>query len=280
MSTARDSKAVTSARPSSPKSDSDRGQPSAADARGQLERILESLFFRANTQRRTLLRFLVEEALAGRAGRMKGFTIAVAVFGRDETFDAQADPVVRLEARRLRRDLDGYYAAAGAADRLRISIPKGAYVPLFEWQDADVASGSPSPSVSGRKIRAKAAVGSATPKSPRDTANGTPSTAAGDVSGARNAATDRSMRRRVLAALAGIAIVVTAVIAWLWNQRLHQNSETATAQPQERGPSVIVLPFETLSTHEDDQFLAAGITQEIITDLYAVCRLQALLRAG
>lgn len=58
--------------PSSPKSESNRGQPSAADARDQLERILGSPAFAASAQRRALFRFLVEEALAGRADRLKG----------------------------------------------------------------------------------------------------------------------------------------------------------------------------------------------------------------
>ena len=35
------------------------------------------------------------------------------VFGRDDTFDPKIDPVVRLEARRLRRDLDSYYIGPG-----------------------------------------------------------------------------------------------------------------------------------------------------------------------
>ena len=72
-----------------------------------------------------------------RPERLKGFAIAVAVFGRDETFDAQADPVVRLEARRLRRDLDIYYGTAGAYDPVR------AYVPRFTWQ---VGKGAVAPS--------------------------------------------------------------------------------------------------------------------------------------
>ena len=54
-----------------------------------------------------------------------------AVFGRGETFDPQSDPVVRLEARRLRRDLDSYYVDAGARDPVRITIPEGRLRPAF-----------------------------------------------------------------------------------------------------------------------------------------------------
>ena len=254
--------------PSAPKSDSDRGQPSAAHAREQFERILASPFFRANTQRRTLFRFLVEEALGGRADRLKGFTIAVAVFGRDETFDAQADPVVRLEARRLRRDLDGYYANAGSRDPIRISIPKGAYAPLFERQEPQRLSSPPLQPSSDLETGVDAVADSAIPVTRHATAAAVlpPTTAqvAGAVSGE---ATGRRSHLPVFPLLLSITILIAAVGAWLWNQRLHQNSESATALPQERGPSVIVLPFEPLSAHEDDRFFASGITYQLITDL-------------
>ena len=46
--------------PSSPKFDSNRKQPSAANARDQLERILANPEFMANAQRKALLRYLVE----------------------------------------------------------------------------------------------------------------------------------------------------------------------------------------------------------------------------
>ena len=68
---------------------------------------------------RSFLRYLVEQTLAGHANRLKGYTIATAVFERDESFDAQADPVVRTEAGRLRRALERYYLVAGQADPVR-----------------------------------------------------------------------------------------------------------------------------------------------------------------
>ena len=85
----------------------DRGglPPSVGDVHAQLERILGSPAVRLSPRRRALLRYLVEETLAGRGDLLKGFSVALAVFGRDESFDPQADPVVRFEARRLRRDL-------------------------------------------------------------------------------------------------------------------------------------------------------------------------------
>ena len=106
---------------------SGRREPLLAETRDQLARILASPTFESSARRKALLRYLVEEALAGRADRLKGYTIGVDVFGLGETFDPKTDPFVRLEARRLRRDLDGYYAAAGARDPVRISVPKALF---------------------------------------------------------------------------------------------------------------------------------------------------------
>jgi hypothetical protein len=103
--------------------------PSADAVREQLQRILQNPGLQGSARRRDLLSFLVEEALEGRADQLKGFSVALAVFGRDAAFDTGADPVVRLEAGRLRRTNDTYYADAGKNDALRITIPKGSYFP-------------------------------------------------------------------------------------------------------------------------------------------------------
>jgi hypothetical protein len=102
---------------------------SPVNIREELARILASPEFKASPRRREMLTYLIEEMLAGRGGELKGYNIGTSVFGRGLDFDAQSDPVVRIEARRLRRDLAGYYVSAGRADLLRISIPTGQYVP-------------------------------------------------------------------------------------------------------------------------------------------------------
>jgi adenylate cyclase len=105
--------------------------PGADAVRAQLVRILESAEFHATDRLRALLRFVVEEKLQGRAQRLKGYSIAVAVFGRDVDFDPTHDPVVRVQARKLRAALERYYLTAGTRDRVVIDIPKGGYVPEF-----------------------------------------------------------------------------------------------------------------------------------------------------
>jgi len=101
------------------------------DIRAELERVLASDIFRSAPQLTAFLGYVVEEALAGRSSELKGYTIAVEAFGRPSDFDPQSDPIVRVEAGRLRKALNLYFAAEGASDPIRISIPIGAYVPRF-----------------------------------------------------------------------------------------------------------------------------------------------------
>ncbi len=106
--------------------------PSPDDIRGQLERILASDDFIATERGRGLLRFLVDETLAGRSQYLKAFTLAQAIFNRSEYFDAQNDPCVRIAASKLRYAIERYYLKAGFADDVVITIPKGQYIPIFE----------------------------------------------------------------------------------------------------------------------------------------------------
>ncbi len=107
-------------------------KPTSEAIRAQLERILQNAEFRASDKQRKFLSFVVNETLAGRASQLKGYTVAVAVYERAETFDPQVDPIVRVEAGRLRRNLAHYYLTAGKNDPVRIEIPKGGYVPTFQ----------------------------------------------------------------------------------------------------------------------------------------------------
>ncbi len=105
-------------------------------AREQLDRILKSKTFQQSRRRQRFLEYIVNEALAGRSERLKGYNVALEVFDRPETFDANVDPVVRIEAARLRDKLREYYDAEGQSDRIRIDLPKGSYTPQIEFRDA------------------------------------------------------------------------------------------------------------------------------------------------
>jgi TolB-like protein/tetratricopeptide (TPR) repeat protein len=220
-----------------------RRAPSADDVRAELERVLSNPCFQTSEKRRAFLRFIVEETLSGRADRLKGYTVAVDVFGRDEKFDPQADPVVRLEARRLRRDLDSYYVDAGSHDRVRISIPKGTYVPHFEWHEVTQLR-----AVSG----GEQATNSYEPQANDDSSASTGSQRS-------SALPSRSLSITAL----GVTVAVIAAAGWL----LTAGKKTSVLNEDERGPSIVVLPFAALSATDDSRYLANGISQELIADL-------------
>lgn len=107
-------------------------EPTTPEAvREALAHVLASDELRSSPQLSNILRFVVEATLDGRREAIKGYTIAVEALGRDPSFDPQADPIVRVEATRLRRALERYYAGAGAGDAIEIAIPRGSYVPQF-----------------------------------------------------------------------------------------------------------------------------------------------------
>src|SRR5262249_46527739 len=104
-----------------------------------------------------LLRYVVEETLAGRNTTLKEYSLGVEVFGRGEAFDPRMDPIVRVQARNLRVRMAQYYEGAGASDTLLIELPKRTYVPVFR-----VRNGVEAPAV---ETPVEAAAESATPSS-------------------------------------------------------------------------------------------------------------------
>ena len=116
-------------------------KPRAIDE--QLRRIMSNPEFKATSRQKKFLQFVVEKTIEGRADEIKGYTIATSVFGRKETFDQATDPIVSVEARRLRRALEHYYLVIGMRDPILIDIPIGGYVPTFCSQ-SELGSASPS----------------------------------------------------------------------------------------------------------------------------------------
>lgn len=99
------------------------------DVGAVLSRTIASPEFVASPRMATLLRFLVDEWLAGRAKQIKEYGIALSVFGKDPSFDPSNNAVVRVEAGRLRRLLAEYARGSGADQPAVLHIPKGCYVP-------------------------------------------------------------------------------------------------------------------------------------------------------
>ena len=115
-------------------------QISAESVRTQLRKILSSSTFVRSERLARFLNFTVEQTLGGRGENLKEFVIGVEVFDKTEKYDPRMDPIVRVEARRLREKLRKYYETEGLDDPLHIDFPTGAYVPLVTTREAGRAS--------------------------------------------------------------------------------------------------------------------------------------------
>ena len=112
------------------------GTPSADAIRVQLEKILASSGFAHAERKSRFLRFTVESVLAGRGDQIKEYLLGVEVFDREASYNPQIDPIVRVEAGRVRSKLKEYYQTEGQQDPVVIEFPKGSYVPVFKTRDA------------------------------------------------------------------------------------------------------------------------------------------------
>jgi TolB-like protein/Tfp pilus assembly protein PilF len=221
----------------------------------QLERIIGSRAFDASRRNRTFLRFIVEETIAGRGERIKAYTIGLSVLQRDAAFDSQADPIVRIEASRLRRSLERYYLIAGQDDPIRIDIPKGGYVPTFQRLRRMRDEGAPYRHASAPELPEQ--------EPPIVAVHGMARTTRAGI--LTFLASRRVLSRGAWAAvLLGTAATALAIGLWVWRAATEPEAVTAGAG---RGPSIIVLPFDNLSEEPAMAYLAGGITEEILTGL-------------
>jgi serine/threonine-protein kinase len=101
-----------------------------------LDRVLAGDGFRNAGRLTRFLRFTVERTLSGEGAELKEYRLGTEVYDRGADFDPRVDPIVRVEARRLRAKLAEYYAGPGSSDAVRITMPKGGYTPEFESMTA------------------------------------------------------------------------------------------------------------------------------------------------
>jgi TolB-like protein/Tfp pilus assembly protein PilF len=197
--------------------------------RQQLDRILHGGPFLHSRRRQRFLEFIVNETLAGRGELLKGYNIAVEVFDRPESFDPAIDPLVRIEAARLRDKLREYYESEGRNDSIRIDLPKGAYAPHIEIRHPE-ANEADTLARDGRTATAPTRWGFL--KTPFGT-------------------------------LAASTIVVLLLLlvgfgAWRWWNSFSPLSEKA---------SIAVMPFENIGNDPQWDRFADGITEDIAIDL-------------
>ena len=103
----------------------------ATAIREQLERLLAHPLFSNSKRYPVLLAHTVEQTLKGNAAELKERSIGIEVFGRSPSYDANADPVVRITAGEVRKRLMQYYYDSSHDGELVIELPSGSYVPVF-----------------------------------------------------------------------------------------------------------------------------------------------------
>jgi len=226
--------------------------PTADEIRTELGRILSSPSFQRSKRLSELLRYVVTEALEGRGDRIKAVSIAIDVYGRDETFDSQNDTVVRVEAGRLRRVLEEYYREKGQHDAVLIEVPKGGYRPVFT-----AISAGPSAQLS--------APAESAPHEPR-----------------------ANPERKVLYLIAAITAITLLTSIWVLMNSLRTESEAADVAPLDSivdiGPTakpfVMVLPLEVRSTEAGKDRLSFGLAESLITNLSTLSNLSVMAHAS
>jgi Tol biopolymer transport system component len=200
-----------------------------AMVRAQLDRILASDAFSRSENLRRFLSFIVEQKLAGQGRALKESVLAHELYRKGTDFDGGTDPVVRVDARRLRDRLREYYE--GRSDPVVISLPKGSYVPVFERNlpEPRAAASAPGPAISEQKAAAKKAW------------------------------------VKFVAVLALLAVIVTAVIAWRGLRvRVDDQSELLplASYPGAEGPPALSPDGDLVA------FAWSGDDQQRQTDIY------------
>jgi adenylate cyclase len=194
----------------------------------QLEKVLASPAFRASPRRREFLRYIVEQNAAGRIGNLKGYSIAVSVYGRAATFDPRLDPLIRIEAGRLRAELEAYYRTEGRNDAVIIDIPKGANVPRYSWRPSAITEDSESEPPEVMEIQPGPVI---------------------------------RHRRWMSAGIAGAIGALVLGFLVLSPSEVPLRSEAKLA-------SVSVLPFEVENGDQSQSYFASGLSQELALRLF------------
>jgi TolB-like protein len=211
--------------------------PTNEQVEQSLERVLQSAFFKNADRQSRFLRHVVEKHLRGDDSALREIAIGFEVYDRRETYDPKEDPIVRVEASRLRSRLREYYETAVAEETIRIDIPKGSYVPTFAWRQAVLGAETPAVAtpiaeVVRVPVASLAPVLVPTPKAGRSIWIG-------------------------LAGVVAIGLVVWLVVAL----------RPRPAARLVKVDSIAVLPFSDLSEKHDLTHLSEALTEQIQDEL-------------
>ena len=224
-----------------------RSESDQTAVREQLERILHSAPFLQSQRRQRFLEYIVNETLAGRGERLKGYNIALAVFDRPQNFDPAVDPIVRIEAARLRDKLREYYEADGRDDPIRIDLPKGSYTPRIEFRQAI-------PELPDAAAPSQAHIETPPPLP----------------------WWKRGARWQIAVPVLAVIVALGAAGAWLARDLWAPPTQDELTAAQ--GPAIAVLPFTNLSGDAKQDYFSDGLTEDILTTLSRARDIRVLAR--
>ncbi len=210
--------------------------PPRAEIEAALARIQEWPGLARSPQLAKFLNYIVTARLDGNEAGIKAYSIAVDVFGRPASFDPQNDPIVRVQARRLRAVLEEYYATDGASEPVTFYLPVGRYIPEFRVPSGEAAAQTNESAVTGFTAEAPLAAAGERPWLAR---------------------LDDIVLLVVLVFVAlGIAMVMTQVLA-------PRQVRVVVPQP----PVVSVSEFTSMAGGGAPNPGVAGLAVELVTDL-------------
>lgn len=229
------------------------GEPSASDVMAALEGVLAGAPLRGSERLRRFLRFVVEETLAGQGDRLKEYVLGVELLERPASFDPRTDPIVRVEARRLRAKLADYYGTEGRDDAVLIDLPKGGYVAAFSRRAAPIQAVAPD--------RA------ADPESEVASPSSAPATVVPAMAPANS-----SIRSAITVFAILAAVTTVAVAGYIGLARLRPG-------PPEQ-PMVAVLPFANASADQANEYFCFGLVEDLTTALAQTPGLRVVARTS
>ncbi len=241
------------------------------EIRLQLQRILASKVFYAAQRSQAFLRYVVEKSIAGLLP--KEYEVAIEVLERSAAYDPTIDSTVRVEASRLRNRLREYYDTEGKHDPILIEIPKGGYSVVFSQTghnpngNAGALLASAPGSTTGERTP------SATGRNGTGAAHGSESVPSNSARSASKDATRTRGRRRTLVWISLLATFSLAVIFSIW---VFMRWE----RPRAPIRSLAVLPLNNLSGDPAQDYFAAGMTDELTTELARIHGLRVVSRTS
>ncbi|HEY2468837.1 MAG TPA: tetratricopeptide repeat protein [Terracidiphilus sp.] len=245
---------------------------SAVDAgaiRPQLERILASKVFFPAQRSQAFLRYVVEKSILGSIP--KEYEIAVDVFERSANYDPAVDSTVRVEASRLRNRLREYYDTQGKHDPISIDIPKGGYSAVFTQSGHEPVGNREDPVA----LTAGRIANTCTPPTAERNGLGAALGSQPDPANAAKPVSNEAPknRRRAIVWMSLLVAFSLAVAFSIWGL-LRWNRAHADIT------SLVVLPMQNLSGDPGQDYFAAGMTDELTTELARIHGLRVVSRTS